>query len=327
MQAIRGFFSFKTAVTKGHRGFFGGGEGASDQNSKGQCMTADDNSAPERIEILRGSLDKIDARTRVYGVIGNPVAHSMGPLMHNRAFAEVGYNGVYAAFAVADAGRAAAGIRALGIRGVSITIPHKVAMMAHLDEIDAMAARIGAVNTLINHDGHLKGFNSDCLGAVSALSQKTAVSGKQVTIIGAGGAARAIGFGVTAAGGRVTVVNRTIEKGERLARALGAGFKPLNGPETFGCDILINTTSVGMTPNTAAMPVHAGCLEKGMVVMDIVYNPLRTKLLQEAQGRGCTIVDGVSMFVHQGARQFEWWTGQKAPRQVMEKTVRMALQA
>ncbi|MCP4350416.1 MAG: shikimate dehydrogenase [Desulfobacterales bacterium] len=266
-----------------------------------------------------------DSQTSLFGVFGDPVSHSLSPVMHNSAFADIGYNGVYLAFRVKDIGPAVSGIKALNIKGVSITIPHKVTVMEHLDELDDMAVKIGAVNTITNRDGILAGHNSDCLGAIAALSEKTGIRDKDVAIIGAGGAARAIGFGILSKGGRVTIVNRSADKGEKLAKALGSDFCPLSELDKLKCRILINTTPLGMVPDIETTPVQKKKLEKNMVVMDIVYNPLKTQLLKDAEEMGCVVIDGVSMFVYQGAFQFELWTGKKAPVDVMKKVVLDAL--
>ncbi len=267
----------------------------------------------------------LNADTVLFAVLGDPVSHSLSPVMHNTALSEVGYNGVYHAFKVKDIGEAVSGIKALGIRGVSITIPHKVSVIEFLDELDDTAENIGAVNTVINRHGVLTGYNSDCLGAIKAILEKTAIKDKNVVIIGAGGAARAIGFGIMSQGGRITILNRTAAKGERLARRLGAEFHPISNLKNTGCQILINTTPVGMIPDTSVMPVQREDLDKTMVVMDVVYNPLKTRLLREAENIGCRTVDGVSMFVYQGAFQFELWTGKRAPVEVMKKAVLKAL--
>jgi len=267
----------------------------------------------------------IDAYTRVYAVIGDPVAHSLSPAMHNAAFGHTGYNGVYIAFRVTDLPRAIAAMRALDIHGFSVTIPHKVAVMDLLDEIDPLALRIGAVNTIVNDSGRLSGFNSDSPGAMAALLEKTPVAHRRAAVIGAGGAARALAHGIQAHGGRLTVVNRSVDKGQRLAEELESDFCPLADFSGVGFDILVNTTSVGMAPQTDRMPIGYACLRPGMTVMDIVYNPLETKLLKAAREAGCVVVDGVAMFVHQGAFQFERWTGMKAPVQFMKRTVIDAL--
>ena len=225
--------------------------------------------------------------------------------MHNAAFGQSGHNGVYVALHVTDLPGAINGIRALNIHGCSVTIPHKVAVMEYLDQVDPMARQIGAVNTIVNQDGRLGGFNSD----------------------GAGGASRALAHGITTHGGQLTIVNRSPDKGERLAAELDCNFSPLSDFTGGGFDILINTTSVGMAPHADQMPVSGACLRPAITVMDIVYNPLETRLIRAARDAGCTVVDGVAMFVHQGAFQFERWTGKKAPIALMKKTVLEALDA
>lgn len=267
----------------------------------------------------------IDAKTQLFCVLGDPVDHSLSPRMHNAAFAHIGFNGVYVALRVEDVGAAIAGMRSLGIRGASVTIPHKVAAVEHLDQADEAVLRIGAVNTLVNDNGVIRGYNSDALGALRALREKTELSERSAAVIGAGGAARALAFGLQQAGVRVTVVNRGRERGEKLASDLGCSYMPLESVGRLAPDILINTTPVGMSPDTGRMPVSANCLKPGMVVMDAIYNPVRTRLLAEAEARGCRVVDGVAMFVYQGAFQFECWTGGRAPLEVMRKTVLSAL--
>jgi shikimate dehydrogenase len=267
----------------------------------------------------------IDSNTRLYAVMGDPIVHSLSPVMHNAAFRQTGHNGVYVACHVTDLTGAVAGIRALNISGCSVTIPHKVAVMGLLDHVDPMARRIGAVNTIVNQAGRLSGFNSDSPGAMAALLEKTPVAHRRVAVIGAGGAARALAHGVKAHGAQLTIVNRSQEKGRRLASELNCDFCPLIEFSGAGCDILINTTSVGMVPHSDQMPVSHACLRPGMTVMDIVYNPLETLLLSAAREAGCAVVDGVAMFVHQGACQFERWTGKKAPVQLMKRTVLEAL--
>ena len=267
----------------------------------------------------------INSKTVLFGVIGDPITHSLSPLMHNTAFAETGFNGAYLAFGVKDVEGVIRGMRAMNIKGLSVTIPHKLTVMKYLDEIDEQAKNIGAVNTVINRDGHLFGYNSDCFGAMNALLEKTAIKGKKVLLVGAGGAARAIGFGIKKEGGDLTLLNILRDEGDALAKDLGVACHPLEDYHKFDCDILINATPLGMTPNTDAMPVPVDYLKKERVVMDIVYNPLKTKLLKEAEKIGCTTVDGVSMFVYQGASQFESFTGLKAPVALMRKTVLEAL--
>jgi shikimate dehydrogenase len=267
----------------------------------------------------------INSDTILFAVFGDPVSHSLGPVMHNTALSDVGYNGAYLAFRVKDIGKAVTGIKALGIKGVSITIPHKVSVMDFLDELDDTARKIGAVNTIVNREGVLTGYNSDGIGAVKALFERTTIKDKSVVILGAGGAARAIGFAVISEGGQVTVINRTPVTGEKLAKDLGADFQPISKLSQTACHILINTTPVGMYPGIDAMPIRKQDLDKTMVVMDIVYNPLKTRFLREAESIGCRTIDGVSMFVYQGTFQFELWTGMRAPVEIMKKAVLNAL--
>jgi len=267
-----------------------------------------------------------DTNTQVYCVIGHPVAHSLGPAMHNHALAETGVNAVYLAFDVVDVASAVAGIRALSIAGVSVTVPHKTAVMDYLDRIDETAAAIGAVNTVVNDNGTLTGYNTDAYGAVAALEEHAGdLSGRRVAILGAGGAARAVAFGASRKGAVIHIANRTPEKGEALASALNASFTPLSGLGDLECDILVNTTSAGMHPNTDDIPVSPEVLHPGTVVMDIIYNPLTTRLLSEAQKRGCTAIDGVAMFVYQGARQFHLFTGIRPPIESMKQIVYQSL--
>ena len=267
----------------------------------------------------------ITGNTKVYGVIGQPVAHSLGPVMHNRAFAMSGYPGVYVAFEVHDVAAAVNGMRALNIQGISVTIPHKESIIQYLDQVDDNARVIGAVNTVVNNGGSLIGYNTDADGAVRALSEKSAIKNKNIAILGAGGAARAIGFGLLKNGGRVHIINRSADKGKKLADFLGADFYSLEQFDQVPCDILINTTPVGMHPKVDEMPVSRAQLRDSMLVMDIIYNPLKTSLLETAEQIGAKIINGVPMFVYQGAKQFELWTGLKAPVDLMSQVVYDAL--
>lgn len=267
----------------------------------------------------------IQAHTPVYAVIGDPVAHSLSPIMHNRALAAQGLPGVYVGFHVTDLPAAIAGIRALGVRGVSVTLPHKVVVIPLLDEIDETARAIGAVNTIVNDAGVLKGTNTDGAGALKALATVTDVTGRRTAILGAGGAARAVARALSKAGAKVALFNRTAARAAALARQLDLEWAPLTNLAQWGPEILINATPVGMMPDTAALPVNADVLDPTMVVMDIVYSPLETPLLAAARLRGCTTVDGAHMLVFQGAAQFERWTGVAAPVAVMRQAVIEAL--
>jgi shikimate dehydrogenase len=257
----------------------------------------------------------------VFGVFGNPVGHSLSPVMHNSALAQTGLDGCYFAFRVEDIAAALAGIRGLGIRGASVTIPHKISVMKYLDQVDPLATEIGAVNTILNDQGILHGFNSDCAGAIKALIEKTSIRGKDVAVVGAGGGARAVGFGIKQEGGRPAIINRTPERGQKLASDLNCEFIPLAEVTHLPYDIIINATSAGMAPHDETVPLDTALLESGMVVMDMVYNPLQTRFLAAAEKKGCATIDGLAMFVHQGAVQFELWTGEKPPLDTMRKVV------
>ncbi len=272
-----------------------------------------------------GTLSEIDAHTGLYAVFGDPVEHSLSPAMHNRAFQETGHNGVYVALRVRNIEAAVAAVRSLSLRGVSITVPHKTAVIPFLDEMDATARAIGAVNTIVNQDGHLWGYNTDAPAAVRALKDLVSLTGRRVAVLGAGGAARAVGFGLVAEKVPIVVVNRTQSRGKELAERLGAGFETIEDFQPADDTILINTTPVGMWPQVDTVPFPPERLRPGMVVMDIIYNPLHSRLLQEAAARGCPTLNGIPMFVYQGGLQFKLWTEREAPLSVMRQVVMDAL--
>ena len=267
----------------------------------------------------------INGTTRVYGLLGRPVAHSLSPAMHNAAFREVGLNAVYVAFEVADLAQAVAGLRGLAIPGVSVTIPLKEEIIPLLDEIDPRAAQIGAVNTVVNQDGHLVGHNTDWLGALAALEEKTEIAGKRVLILGAGGAAKAIAFAILEKGGQVAITDVDRDKALALSRKLWVEVVAPDFLGEYPADVLINATPVGMEPNSDGIPIDPGLLGNFQVVMDIVYKPLNTRLLQEARARGCQVIDGLRMLIHQGAAQFELWTGRPAPVDIMARAAYASL--
>ena len=259
--------------------------------------------------------------TELYGIIGNPVRHSLSPLMHNFAFSEKGINAVYLAFESTDVEGAIQGMRALGIKGMSITIPHKSSVIPLLDEIDTLARDIGAVNTIVNKEGKLIGYNTDAAGALMALGDVVQVTGKHCVIVGAGGAARAIGYTLKEHDVTLTIANRSEERGKVLSKSLDSEYIKPEQLEDISFDILINTTPVGMTPNTDFCPVPEKALKQGITVMDVIYNPRRTKLLNIASEKGCKVIDGLGMFIYQGAEQFRLWTGVDAPVALLKKVV------
>lgn len=268
---------------------------------------------------------KIDGKTRTYGIIGNPVSHSLSPAMHNAAFAALGKNCIYIPFCVEDVGAAMQGLRGLKIKGVSVTIPHKEAVMAHLDRIDPVAERIGAVNTIKREQHHgstlLCGYNTDWLGAVRPLQEQIQLKGSRAVILGAGGSARAIGFGLLEAGAEILLCSRTASRGRNLAADLGCEWFPLAEGFIPEGQILINATSVGMAPLQDKSPVPENIPAKFKVVMDIVYVPATTRLLADAQRSGCIAINGLEMLLYQGVAQFELWTGLPAPVEVMRQVL------
>ena len=263
--------------------------------------------------------------TAVYALIGNPVAHSLSPLMHNRAYRELNLAAQYVAFCVSDLSDALRGIRALQISGVSVTIPFKVEVMKYLDEVDEDARKIGAVNTIINEQGKLKGLNTDWLGIVRTLQESMEIKGRSFVVLGAGGTAQAAIYAITAAGGCPMIVNRTEERGRKLALAWGIPSYSLEAIGRLKADCLINTTPVGMYPHTDASPVSGEMLNNFRLVMDVIYHPLQTRLLREATQAGCGVLSGLTMFVHQGAEQIKLWTGQEPPRELMREVVKNQL--
>lgn len=268
-----------------------------------------------------------DAKTVLHAVFGHPVGHSLSPSMHNRAFAELGLNCVYFAFDVTDIGAAMQAVRTLSVRGASVTIPHKLAVMEHLDEVDETARKMGAVNTVINDGGRLYGKNTDGLGAIMALEEKISLAGKSLLLLGSGGAARAVAHAAKTAGAKVSIAHRPedAKEAETLAGEVDAKVLLLSEASGEPCDVAVNATPLGMAPKVDATPVRGDFFRPGMVVMDVVYNPLETRFLREARAAGCETVDGAAMFVYQGAAQFELWTGRKAPYELMRKTVLNAL--
>ncbi|OHB94838.1 MAG: hypothetical protein A3I59_01835 [Planctomycetes bacterium RIFCSPLOWO2_02_FULL_50_16] len=285
-------------------------------------------SARELLDVY--NFPRINRTTDIYGLIGNPVAHSVGPLLHNTCFREERLNAVYLPFKVEDLPSFINGFKTLNVRGYSVTIPHKVTIMGLLDKLDPLVESIGAVNTVVNKDGKLVGYNTDSTAAVKVIEDGLAkdgdrLHGKKVTIVGAGGAARAVAFGLKQKGAEITIVNRTESRAKKLARDLKCHYKRFSELDKLDTEILVNCTSVGMHPNVDDIPVPINTLGPGMLVFDAVYNPPETRLLREAAARGCRTLDGVKMFVLQAAQQFELWTGRPAPLEHLERIVRTKL--
>jgi 3-dehydroquinate dehydratase/shikimate dehydrogenase len=319
---------------------------------KGRESAPGQMTASELRELYR--YKKIARATAIYGVIANPVSHSMSPAIHNAAFEETGLDAVYVPFKVeGDVVQFVKAFRGIDVQGYSVTLPHKEGIIPAMDEVDEIVRKVGALNTVVSRPAHgpggpgagrLFGTNTDVTAAVTALedalrqdwpqraqsadrmAQKSPLAGKRVLLIGAGGAARAMAYGLLMSGARVTIANRTHQRGVRLAQDLGCGCCALSEIASCEADILVNTTSVGMKPNVDDTPVAASALRKGMVVFDAVYNPPETRLLREAREAGCKTVSGIAWFIAQAAAQFELWTRRPAPRATMERVLRERLQ-
>ncbi len=273
---------------------------------------------------------EINRETKLYGIIGNPVSHSMSPAIHNAAFVEKGLNNVYVPLKIKDIGTFMRECRKIGFHGFSVTIPHKESVLPFLDDIDHTARKIGAINTIVNQNDRFTGYNTDCMAAVIGLeySLKEAndtLNNKKISIIGAGGAARAIAFGLKEKGCDITIFNRTIERAEKLSSEVKCRFESLEEIHKLTSDILINTTSIGMFPNIDQTPVPDSILKEGMIVFDAVYNPIETRLLRDAEKKGCHTVNGLSMFINQAAEQFRLWTDIDPPVELMSNVVKEML--
>ncbi len=275
----------------------------------------------------------MNSKTVLHAVIGDPIAHSKSPLMMNRAFLELGLNSAYAAFHVSPGQlpAAIAGVRAFGLRGLNVTIPHKEAVLPLLDELDESARMIGAVNTIVNENGVLRGYNTDGIGYVRSLEEETGIelSGKTVAVIGAGGAARAIVYALAKRGvAQIWLVNRTLARAEELtqhfSQICSIGVLSLEQLPAHGhaLDLLVNTTSVGMSPDVEQCPLQdLNWIDENIIISDLIYNPRVTKLMRLAAERGAKTHGGLGMLVYQGACAFEYWTGMPAPVQVMWQAV------
>ncbi len=277
----------------------------------------------------------ISPATQLCAVIGNPIAHSLSPALHNAAFNELGLDFVYVAFRVEDAKAALAGMRALNnFRGLSVTIPHKIEIMDYVDEIAEVDRSIGSINTVINENGRLIGLGTDGPGALKALVDAgVELDGKNVLMLGAGGAARAIAFTLA----RMTRLGKLqlLDVNETMLQGLTADLKAgtpariesglLNDSSLAqamnNADVIVNCTPIGMHPNEDASLVPPELFRSGQTVFDIVYTPLETRLLADAKSRGLKVVSGVEMFINQAVLQFERFTGAEAPVKVMRQVV------
>jgi 3-dehydroquinate dehydratase/shikimate dehydrogenase len=271
-------------------------------------------------------IDQVDAATRVYGVAGDPVSHSLSPVMMNTAFRRENLNAVYLALHAKTMSDLMNCVRDIPIHGLSVTMPYKTDIMKHLDKTDPVTAKIGACNTVIRaQDGRLYGFNTDVAGVIRPLEQRMAISGSKFLVLGAGGAARAAVFGLKERGGEVYVMNRTSAAAKKLAKQAHARFvqKPQLAKLSF--DAIINATPVGMK-GEQDKPLLTEKELNARYVFEMIYSPAETKFTRMARNKGLHVIPGVEMFVHQGARQFEIWTGKPAPVDEMMRVVLHALE-
>jgi 3-dehydroquinate dehydratase/shikimate dehydrogenase len=270
---------------------------------------------------------RLTRRTRIFGVIGNPVGHSLSPLLHNSAFIACRLDAVYLPFLVQDLRDFLRAIPEFGLRGLSVTLPHKQEILKHLKECDPLAADIGAVNTVsVGRDGSLSGWNTDYVGVLRALEKGLQLGGSRVLIFGAGGSARAAAFALARAGAVVAVTARRERAARELARAVGGEVVPRRALRTEFFDAVLNATPVGMHPRSEISPLTAGELHC-RVVMDLIYRPQQTQLLKLAARKRIATVSGVEMFLAQGIAQWEMWMHRRAPEAVMRRAVLKALRS
>ena len=276
----------------------------------------------------------IGAHTNVLCVIGHPIEHSMSPVMHNAALKELSLDYIYLAFDVPpnDLEKVILGFKKSNMKGINVTIPHKEAIIHYLDELDPLSKQIGAVNAIKNEEGVLLGRNTDALGAKQALLDAGfKIEGKKALILGAGGAARAISFALTEKIDEIFISNRTEEKAIKLAKELHHKTKIKAVGKDMSektlrtlvdsVDILINTTPIGMYPKIDVSPISKDLLDENLFIFDIIYNPLQTRLLKDAKEIGSKTLNGLDMFINQGALAFEWWTGKKPNVKLMKENI------
>jgi shikimate dehydrogenase len=279
-------------------------------------------------------LDEINGYKTIRGIIGNPIGHSLSPEMHNAAFNEMGLNYEYYKFEIEiqQLQDTLERMKTRRFRGLNVTIPFKIEVMKYLDSIDESARTVGAVNTIVNDDDKLTGFNTDIHGALEAM-RTNGINPHQslgkILILGAGGAARAVAFGLGGLQQELIIINRTFERGNQLAKELSRITSAIAiqldelSDVINDVEVVINTTSMCMlgSESDEETPISSQLLREDMTVFDIVYNPKETKLLKSARAAGAKIIYGYEMLVHQGAKSFELWTGQKAPVELMKKVV------
>lgn len=267
----------------------------------------------------------INAQTKICMVIGDPVEHSLSPQMHNAGYEALHIDDTYVYVAchvdVKNIENFINGVRSMGIRGISCTIPHKIAVIPFLDKVDETAKKIGAVNTIINDNGILKGHNTDWLGVSESLKKIISLKGKKVALLGAGGAARAAAYAVIMSGADLMIFNRTLENAQKLAKEFGGVEHSLEKIEKVKyADIIINTTSVGLEKQNET-PISKEYINKNQVVFDLVYGKNETQLIKDAKENGAKTLSGIDMLLHQGFAQFKLFTGHEAPESAMRNAL------
>jgi 3-dehydroquinate dehydratase / shikimate dehydrogenase len=293
------------------------------------AVSPDERTAPGQVtaQDLRNvyRIEQVDVATRVYGVAGDPVSHSLSPIIMNTAMRRENVNAVYLALHAKTLKDLLACVRDIPIHGLSITMPYKEAILQYLDNTDSHTAKIGACNTVVRaQDGKLYGFNTDTAGVVRPLEQRLALEGARVLVLGAGGAARAAVFGLKERGSEVFILNRSTAPAQKLARQAKARTVKRADMKKLAFDVIVNATPVGMS-NTRELPLNENEIN-AKYVFDMVYDPAETRFLKAAKDRGAQIIPGIEMFVHHAARQFEIWTGKPAPWDDMLRVVTIALQ-
>jgi 3-dehydroquinate dehydratase/shikimate dehydrogenase len=294
------------------------------------ALSPDEKTAPGQVtaQELRNvyRIEQVDAATRVYGVAGDPVVHSLSPAIMNAAFRRENVNAVYLTLHAKTLKDLLTCVREIPLHGISVTMPYKEAILKHLDNTDSHTTKIGACNTVVRaQDGKLYGFNTDAAGVVRPLERRLpTLEGAKILVLGAGGAARAAVFGLKERGGEVYILNRTAAPAKKLARQARARLAKRADLKKLSFDVIINATPVGLA-NTRETPLQENEIN-ARYVFDMIYDPAETRLLKLARERGAQLIPGIEMFVQQAARQFEIWTGKPAPGDEMLRTVLLALQ-
>src|SRR5579872_6976284 len=293
------------------------------------AVNSEERTAPGQVtaQELRDTyrIEQVDTATRVYGVVGDPVAHSLSPAIMNVAFRRENVNAVYLALHAKTLKDLLSCVRDIPIHGLSVTMPYKEAILSHLDNTDSHTNKIGACNTVVRaQDGKLYGFNTDAAGVVRPLEQRITIAGSKILVLGAGGAARAAVYGLKERGAEVFIMNRTAEHAQKLARSAHAKSIKRTDLKKYAFDVIINATPVGMG-NLKDSPLNENEIN-ARYVFDMVYDPIETKFMKLAKAKGAETIPGMEMFVQQAARQFEIWTGKPAPWDDMLRVVQVALQ-